>query len=249
MAKRLSQRALAKELGISKTRVQQLEKKPWWPREADGTPTRDVTKARAAIDANQNRSHGSGRTGPDTPLERTAAPPPPGTPPGAGGGTDDEGPRREAPPAEVLEVLGDVKANSFERAQAVLSAASWGLKEGIRTGLMRAQDYKDCVAALKECRTSAKEFLAHEQARGELVRRRTAAAAGAELARRLLLLTDRLEAALVTQVELWTTDDRWRELGTEERATQVRAYFGEKVRSLRELEAEELDGLVTGAAA
>lgn len=230
-------RAFAPLIGISKSRVGQLRKEPWWPAGEAGW---DPDACRAAIAANVGRAVGAGRY----PAGSGAAPTP-----GLSPATSEPEPAKKRPaPPELLDALRDQEASPVVLAETMLRALSWRLAEGLATGALGSKDADDVKKALVEYRTAQTAQLELDRKAGRLVDRDAAAEAGSYLARQLREVLDQLESALVVEAERWRCDPTHRELSPDAAAAEVRRWYTSQVRRARADQTATIERILSGAA-
>jgi hypothetical protein len=211
---------LANALNLNKGYVSKLSKKAWWPpKTTDGW---DVEACRRALAENIRQ-----RSGAD---EAQAAQEPPT-------------PRIDPSDGLVATLLrGDASPLEISRAAVQLAARTYG--QGLVSGSVGARALDELKRALEELRRGEEDYLSLEIRRGLLIPRDVAKAVAGGLAGRLVGVLNNVESMLETQVEIWIGDLGFRDLPTETRRRQVREWFDAHARSLRMMEADEIEAMV-----
>jgi hypothetical protein len=211
-------KALADAVNIDPGYLCRLRKQAWFPkRQDDGTW--DVDEVRKAIGSNV-KQHRKSREGPEQ-----------------------VDPRADVNDPLIVTLLsGDASPLEISRAAVQLAARTYG--QGLTSGSVGARALDELKRALEELRRGEEDYLSLEIRRGVLIPRDVAKAVAGGLAGRLVQVLNNVESILGTQVEIWIGDVDFRDLTTEKRRRQVQDWFSAQARSLREMEAKEIEAMV-----
>ena len=146
----------------------------------------------------------------------------------------------------ALAVLRDRDASAIEKANAAASLAGEVLAQGFQDGSAGSSDLRDFTRALEELRRAQVGYQELARRSGELIARDVAKAVHGGLVRRLIGGLSTVENMLATQVEIWMGDAAVMAQDGESRGRLVRDWFADRVREIRETNAETIEQLVRG---
>jgi hypothetical protein len=146
--------------------------------------------------------------------------------------------------AAQAKVLADPAATDLDRARAAFALACSTLASATLRDEHSGQAFQAVSKASEELRRAEAAHLDLQERRGQLVGRDVAQAVAGGLAGRLVGVLNNFDSGLAAQLEVWIGDARFRDLPTDERARQVRAWSQTQTRSLRELEANAIEALI-----
>lgn len=141
------------------------------------------------------------------------------------------------------EELADVLATSkdpLELARAGLQIEARRLAEDVRQGRDTGAS-SPFKKSLEELRRTEQGYLEIAVTSGKLIERDVAKALAGNVAARFIAALDRYEAAGAKQVEIWLSDPEFTKLDSEGRGQKIRAWFREKSRAARRVEAADLE--------
>ena len=144
----------------------------------------------------------------------------------------------------LADVLEDPAASDVEKAEASYAIACLKVSRGYKLDTLGARELDDLKKQSEELRSVRSEFMTLAERRGQLIERDVAIAVAGALAQRLLAILVSAENSIATQVEIWTADKKFLELGTEARGKLSRKWFGELARGLREMEANAVETMI-----
>jgi hypothetical protein len=113
-----------------------------------------------------------------------------------------------------------------------------------KSGVVERGSVEALKKALEELRHCERSWIDLAVKRGELIERTVAAEVAGHLAQRAVQVLADVGSRVTQQVEVWCADKRFRKLGTEARAMQVREWFDGLARSARSTEADAMDALI-----
>ena len=223
---------LAKALGVGKSYVTGLRKRPWFPAmHADGW---DLAEVQRAMDVNLRRR----KTVPSAEQTSGIAP---------AGQAEPKRPPMVDPddPRIALLMSGEAEAIDIARTSVQLAARTYAAN--ISQDGAGARDLDNLKRALEELRRSEEGYLDLAERRGNLIQRHVAIAVVGQLVTRMVELLNTVEHLLATQVEIWHEDRRREDLPVEERRALVREWFNDQVRALRTTETDQIEELIRDA--
>ncbi len=212
---------LANAVNLDPGYLCRLRKQAWFPKkQADGKW--DVDEVRKAIESNVKQHRIDQMPVPNLAQEAAVVNP--------------------EDPLIVTLLRGNASPLEISRAAVQLAARTYG--QGLASGSVGARALDELKRALEELRRAEEDYLSLEIKRGVLIPRDVAKAVAGGLAGRLVQVLNNVESILGTQVEIWIGDLEFRNLSTETRRRQVQDWFASQARSLREMEANEIEAMV-----
>ena len=232
---------LAEKIGLSKGRVSQMRKEPWFPQPGeDGSwdveevrkaIARNVTPRRPKNPAPAARSVAPQATGPANPPQRSRSAE---TADHAAHGTHEAS----------LAVMENPEASAVEQSKAARQLAAKAFAEAVREGKLGPATIDGFKKSLEEQRRTESGFLELQKKRGELIPRAVCIMLCAALARRLVKPLDQVETSLPNQVLIWLGDEELAEHGPEDIKRTVKQWWHGYARDIRELEADDVQTLL-----
>jgi len=243
MARTLNLKALSEALGLDKGQLSRESNRPGFPFDkVSGVRLFDAEEVRAWRVANVKPSRRRG-TGQSLQVQAADASPIAASSP-AGSGEIPSPPELSAHEKELMRVLEDPQASEVSRAEAGFAIAGIAAAAAYRRGEMGVQHLENLKKQGEELRKAKADYIDLAERRGELIERDVAQELAGDLALRLVTILSNVENALATRFEIWMADPAFQALPTEQRQQQIRSWFEDQARTLRELEAAEIDALI-----
>jgi len=220
----LGLRELAQKIGINAAQLSRESKKAGFPHVKVGSAKRFVAGDVLAWRA-QNVRVRKGAT-----VETKS------TPPGPVSLADKNDPHIRA-------LLGG-DASPLTITRAAMQMASRRVAESAMAGTLGVGDLDGLKKTLQELRAAESDYDAMQIARGELVTITEVESVVGQCCSRLVRCLSVLENSIVTEIELWLADEKFRALPVDERKQRVRAFIARTCHQVREQEAKGVRGLM-----
>ena len=172
--------------------------------------------------------------------------------------TTGAGPEKSAPKGPVslagkndryIKALMSGDADPLTITKAAMQMASRQVAEAAMAGTLGVGDLDGLKKTLQELRAAEADYDAMQIARRELVTIAEVEAVVGQSCSRLVRCVSVLENSIVTEVELWLADEKFRALPVDQRKQRVRAFIARTCHQVREQEAKGARALMAEMAA
>lgn len=150
-------------------------------------------------------------------------------------------------PFILLMTSGD--ASAIEISRAAVQLASRQVAQSAVLGTLGIQDLDGLKKSLGELRQAETDYIALEKERRSLIAREEVLGIVGACCSRLVRALSLLENTIATEFSIWLADPAIREMKSDDRARQVRAFVTKTCRQVRLQEADGIDKLIDAGSA